>query len=130
MSEVSTAVARIVHEIDLTGKVLGFHVEPIGPLPTDEIAQASFLRALQLHPWINGSEPKSDRTARQIFLGQVGALCIVVNELLSRADFVRTPRPELNAGAIWHHDQLADYFKLLRERIADISPYLQKERQR
>jgi hypothetical protein len=126
----STGVALVRHILSIDGRVLEFSIQPIGPVPTEDVARAAFQRALKLHPWIAGTEPQADANARQIFLGQVGQLCICVNELVRTADFHRVPRQELAPGAIWLHEQLADYFQMLRQRVQDIGPYLQKERSR
>lgn len=76
------AVLRVVHDVDVDGRVLRIDVEAIVPVTHKMIALAAWNAARRRHPWIVGDDAADKlEEAKQIALKQL-------NELLSSADEV------------------------------------------
>ncbi len=130
--QLSTLVARVIHLLDLDGKVRGFEVEPIGPVALEIVARAAYLRALDCHPWVDGSVPAADARARQAALHQIIDLVRSAGELVFTIEQMREP-PNFGRGFEYRAGWCAaiesmkalEPFEKLRDQLRDMRPYLQ-----
>jgi hypothetical protein len=131
MSTTTTVVARVIHHLDLSGKVVGIECEPAGPVPRHDIAASAFRAGLRTQAWLAGGDTEQYRLVREIFIRQVVALVGAANEVVSqiiyapRAEHVADRQYAAGYRAAMTTLHYGEELQRLRERCTDLRPYLQ-----